>query len=814
MNQNFEDSDFSLSTKEEFENLEDSQIFKIIDKYKIIKTEDKLLDSAETNYIALIDYIDNLYYLKKEIPQDLIDLVRNHTYFNKYLILFINKKLENILKNGSALFFKDINTIINLLSRGKYYKVFENYNTYNYDEIQNLFREYENSLKQLENEETFDVIFANYLCLLKVYTKLCQINSIDIKRKQTITPITDILSETINMLKFTIKLGENYLNSLNNILGQILYYFSHLPFVDAWGKDFDYLIEQYYLLLQKISDGYDISKDTNFAGNSSSKEEEYLIFRKNSSYLLLIMLKKLNQNYNTADYFICNSLKRCMHLYEENFSMSFSKNGTITLDSLTEDLLNSIALSYKTNDGKVAQIKDYKSAINNFIIEADKFNILNLLPIHDILLLAENINKYYYINIGQTLIDSKSLKNDYYEFYKLKTIDTILNYITSSESSKEEESFVKSVHKYIEKNKVASHLLPMFSKLYLSISYYFSKFKDVKRIRESREMYSTYVNINGFDLLKNEYKWINQNLLKEFGRYHLNELSFKNEDMANDELVSLGKIGTRNYLTYGKLKTKYEINNALVQITNDILSVNNLNYEKLNFLICSLLSEQIYYGICEISILGLTKKKSLIVDEGYKMHKIPIDEMYTIQFIFPAIYENNFKYINEENEDFILSNLKNIFSIYKKESQTFTNNTTGLENIHKLKLDLSNRSGLMTNFVQIFVRSFSKITQDFGFNVGEKYLQTIINKISTLLEEDDSIYYLNEGKIGIIINNKNFINTFVDRIMKFKINKNGQEIDMEFVICVTIAQYDLYNKSVKTLDKAIISKNNLLFYEE
>lgn len=91
MNQNFEDSDFSLSTKEEFENLEDSQIFKIIDKYKIIKTEDKLLDSAETNYIALIDYIDNLYYLKKEIPQDLIDLVRNHTYFNKYLILFINK---------------------------------------------------------------------------------------------------------------------------------------------------------------------------------------------------------------------------------------------------------------------------------------------------------------------------------------------------------------------------------------------------------------------------------------------------------------------------------------------------------------------------------------------------------------------------------------------------------------------------------------------------------------------------------------------------------------------------------------------------
>jgi hypothetical protein len=50
--------------------------------------------------------------------------------------------------------------------------------------------------------------------------------------------------------------------------------------------------------------------------------------------------------------------------------------------------------------------------------------------------------------------------------------------------------------------------------------------------------------------------------------------------------------------------------------------------------------------------------------------------------------------------------------------------------------------------------------------------------------------------------------------MKFKINKNGEEINLDFVISVTITQYDVYNKSVKTLDKAIISKNNLLFYEE
>ena len=386
--------------------------------------------------------------------------------------------------------------------------------------------------------------------------------------------------------------------------------------------------------------------------------------------------------------------------------------------------------------------------------------------------------------------------------------------MTNIESSKDIENFVRNIFKYIEKNKIASHLMPMFSKLYLSISYYFSKFDDVSLIKEARKIYSMFININGFELLKNEYKWININLLKEFGRYHLTELNFKYENTTEDELVSLAKIDIKNYLKYSELKIKYEINNSLAEITSDILNINNLNYEKLNTQICSLLTEKIYYGICEISILGLTRKISSIIDEGYKRHLIPIDEEYTIQFIFPAIYENNFKYINDKNEEFIISNLKNILSSYKKESQTFTNKTTGLDNIHKLKLDLSNNNGDITIFVQILVKSFSKMSQEHGFKVGEKYLQTIINKISTLINSDDTLYYLNEGKIGIIVKNKDYINVLIDKIMKFKISKSGEDVDIGFVICVTIAKYDIYNKSVETLDKAIISKNNLLFYEE
>jgi len=816
MNNDFDNSAFTLTTKEEFSNFEDSDIIKIIKKYNIIKNDDKLLNSSENNYLSIISYVDKLYYSEESIPSDIKSIIQNHIFFNNYLVLYIEKKLDFLLKSGSAIFFKEIISIINLLSRGNSYKIFENYNTYNYDEINNFFRDYEQELQKAINidAELFNSIFNSYTCLLKVYTKLCVINSIDMKRKQTIFPIIEILTETINISKFTIKLEDENLKILNNILGQILYYFSHLPFVDSKGKDVNYLIDQYFLLFERISDGYNASKDTNFAGIYNSKDEEYLRFRNNSSYLLLIMLKKLYQNFKLEEYFICNSFKKCMLLYEKNFSVSFIKNDNISLESFRVDLLDSLALTYETKNKKIGEIKDYKTALNDFILEADNYNIHNLETIHDILLLSENTPLDYYINIGETLIQSKLIKNDYYEFFKLKTLDIILNYLAKKGLNEENKLFVNNVYKYIEKYKTASHLMPMFSKLYLSISFFLAKLGDDNSVQEARDIYSMFININSFDLLKNEYSFINNSLLKEFGKFHLKELNFENKEKKDSELISLGKIGTKNYLKYTDLKTKYSINNEIVKITNDILTANNLNYEKLNSAISSLISDKIFYGICEISIIGLTRKYSSIVDEGYKRHLLEIDDKYSIQFIFPAVYETNFKYIYDLNKEFILNNLKNILSTYKKEGRTYINSLTGLENIHKLYLDLSVLEGESITFIQIFIQSLQNITNEFGFNVGEKYLLTIINKLNSIIQEKDALYYLNNGLLGLIIEDKTKINNIIDKIMKFKVRKNGKEINIDFVISVTTSKYEVYNKSIKTLDKAIISKNNLLFYEE
>ncbi len=59
------------------------------------------------------------------------------------------KKMNNILSDSTTIIFKEIVTIVNLLSFGKRYDIFESYDYYNLEQLGNLFREYEKNLQEI-----------------------------------------------------------------------------------------------------------------------------------------------------------------------------------------------------------------------------------------------------------------------------------------------------------------------------------------------------------------------------------------------------------------------------------------------------------------------------------------------------------------------------------------------------------------------------------------------------------------------------------------------------------------------------------------
>jgi len=214
---------------------------------------------------------------------------------------------------------EDLLKIINILKLNSKFEILQE-NNYNYNEISNLFRFYEDELKSSFSKEKvlFQKIFQCYILLIEVYTELCILFSTNKIRKQHIDTILQLLKETKNMLKFFIPLEEKYINIINDMIGQQLYYLSHIQYISIKDKDLDYIFDEYHMNLEKQLHGFELSLSTNFANNKvTNRNIEYAIFMNNSSFLLLKMIHKLRYYKPDINIFENNKFKNILILFCE-----------------------------------------------------------------------------------------------------------------------------------------------------------------------------------------------------------------------------------------------------------------------------------------------------------------------------------------------------------------------------------------------------------------------------------------------------------------------------------------------------------------
>ena len=812
----FEESDFTLMAKDDYLHYsDDSTLNDILMKYGILKEKDYLTHSSESNYLLLITYLEDSYYFNKDIPEDITKIVQNNISFKEYILKNNKRRLTDLFTNGSALFFKEIVTIVKFLSNGENYNIFVNYNEYNFEEMARMFKDYEVALSKLKaknNEKLFDVVFKAYGQLFEAYTLLCVINSIDVHRKQTISKIVNQITESVNMLKYSVKLSEKEVNKVNDYLGKVLYYFTHLSYIDAKGKEAEYLIEEFQLLFERQTDGFNLSKDTDFGADIESKDQEYVYYKDNAAFLLLLLLEKLKYTYKEEEYINSEKLKRVISTFYKNFPFVEGRDSDESLSTFKIKLQNTLVHSYRFTENSIYKNANHHNIIDDFIITGDKFEILNLRTIHHTLLFSDDIEDYKYLHIGETLVESSLIQNDYYEYYKLKTIDIVINYFIKNDTKEDIKPFIAKVNRYIENNKKASHLLSIFSKLYLSIASYYAKCDDEESVLKAKDVYSKFININGTDILKNEYKWINRQILTTFGNFYVNDLNLNSKEISKEERINLGYKLATNYIEYKEIELKFNLTEELTKLTNKILYENYIDYQKINEDISDVITDKLFYGLSAVFIKGLGNSNSSIIDHGYKHFSMKIDEKYSVEFVFPAVYEKAFKYMLDKNFNFIKSNVSNILASFDKSSEVYLHAVTGLENKEKLKYDLNSFNAEDVTFVEILLGSLPPMNLKFGFTVGDNYLSSISNKLKTLVDINDRIYYLGSGRIGILLDNGNSYRNLTDRILNFKIKKAGKVIDTDFTVTVTSAnKSEVLQKSEETLNQAILKNKKLLF---
>lgn len=803
--------DFSIINDEE-SNTNDSvnDISTIIHKYSIVCDTNYLIDSEESNYIFLISHISDLYYLDQDIPTDIAEILKSDIKFKTFLLHDLKRKLKNIMINNSTLFFKEISNIVNLLSLGTTYKIFETYTKYNLDELSRFFRDYEAFLgEQSKNSELFDITFKCYVILIETFTQLCIINSTDILRKKTITSVIDRLTETNNMLKFTVTLSEENLNELNNILGKHLYYFTHIPYFQLQNKTIDYVIDEFALNLGKQTDGYHLSKNTNFGNNLKVKQKEFIKFKNNCAYLLLILIKKLEKNFQDQDFFTSKSFYKLLDIYNKEFLSTSNRSAYNSLEDFKNLLLNSLIFNYTPYCVESSKIITYVDVIDNFILSSEDFNYTNLETIHNILLLSNNIDEYKYLQVASILTDSKLLENDYYEFFYIKTLDVIVNKFVNKKSNNNINEFIYKTLQYVNKNKTASQLLSMFTKIYLSLSLFYSYDNTTKSNTEAKDLYAIFININGLDTLENEYKQINDEILINLGKSHIKDMSIQTNSYNENDLKIIGNNQINTYLQYKDIELKYKINKEISSLISQILSKDNFDYEDINYKISQFISNKLFHGIASVSIEGLTKLEPTINDTGYKQFSISILEGYKILFIFPAVYEDVFKYILNKNDEYIKQNVKNILTAYNKNNILYIDEITSLQNTKKLQNDISNISGEIT-LLEISIASLVYVNRKYGYDVGNNFFNAISKKIASFIQAEDGIYRLAGARIGIILYEKDSHNELIKKIFNFKIRLKEEQIEINCILAVTSGLKDnILTKSYQNVEEAKIDKKSI-----
>lgn len=460
-------SDFSFFSKKELKNQKYiHELNIIINKYNILENENLLIASSHKSFLYLINYVLNLKENKLSIAEDIKKIFLENIFLKDQINSFFQKKLENITKNNSLSFFKEINLIFSILELGTNERVLDENFDYNFESISKLFKFYESLLKELfiSNIELFYSSFDSYTILLETFIPLSKMNSLDIKKRAYLVQIFDLITETISTLKFNIALEEESLKKLNRIQGRYLFYFSHLDNITIDKNNINLSIEKYFLSFEKQTLGYKLYSQ-NISKSNSLSSNEILVHRNFSSILILNMLQKLDNILPKESYFNTEYFQKILKdYYEVFFDTPYSLSSKINLITFKKDLISSLCYNYSLASSFV-KIVNYHSIIEDFINSEKNFNSKNLESIYNLLKFIDDIDILKIFFIVELLTDSDQIKNEYDEFYKLSIFQLFIDKKLEDKYFQRRIKILKKIKTYINKNKAAFQLNSIYDSL-------------------------------------------------------------------------------------------------------------------------------------------------------------------------------------------------------------------------------------------------------------------------------------------------------------------------------------------------------------
>jgi len=611
---------------------------------------------VEKNKQWEIDNITLEYFSDDELLEQTKKKLKNNYNFKVDLLNNLEERMNNIFIDDSVEVYKELISIIHLLSYGEKYKIFENYNEYSTREISKLFSSYESLLTECfqkssseNSSENFELNFKYYMALLEAFKELCIINLIDVVRKKTIQVIINAITESINTIKFSLNLDEEKISALNIYQGDLILRFSNIVYISTENKNIDDLIKEYKYIYNKQVDGYLMSSNKDLNVSCSNERTHYISFLAITTKLLLLLLFKLKK-YKDVSF---DKLDEIISVYSRECQLNDDK--LTTIEEFHESLLNNFVYLY--DDSLNIKYQD----LTKYILDKKNLTIFNMEIIHNMVLFSK-INEHNLIYILRDILKAHKMDNDFYEYHKLEIIDTIINKFIQTSTNKDFTKQIPLILEYMKNSNTATNLMSVFSKIRLSLAHYFSLLGK-EFLSVSQEQYFIGERVCAYTLIKNEYKGIYEKILLYNAKVYFESLSLSPQ-LNDSEMVVFGEKMMQEFFINKEIKNKYDVNISFDSIIEYILKSKDKNLSTIESHISTIISQKIFYNLAVCTVVDSTKSDFNLNEVGYEIFEQNIINGYKIVYKYSYSYEKSFNDIFISNEDFIKKSVTNILLSY------------------------------------------------------------------------------------------------------------------------------------------------------
>lgn len=528
-------------------------------------------------------------YLNNNILSDKNRDLLRYDYETKLLLLnYIQQKIRSLVSDKSKTSIKDLDILVSLLSLGEKYTI--SY-TSKFDILQNfknLFIDYENLLKELIKEEKqYNVTFNMYTTLLDILYEYCIKLSKDISTRVIIPSFLQLISESINTLRFYHQIDDKKRRKLNYLQGRMLFEFANINYIVIEGISLKKLIYIYENIMNQIIDGY-------FMITSILKTPKIeLQFLEKITHTILLLLYKL-KSFQDFDF---DALQKIQYLYRVNTKVNTKEYQF--LEDFRSDLLNNYSILYDKQ-------KIYnKDELLNKIIEHKDIPSKYLVIFHDLLLFSD----FNDVILNEQLESIIILIESFVEKENLMLVK-ILNMIIK----KHLEYNIYSIEEQIQRvlfclsKRSIKNTYKDDSFLYLTISYYYA-LKGKGFISNSQKLYQACEKRHFYLFLDVNSKEIFQNILSLHSKTHFETMRI-NENFSQKEYIFIGNSMMKNFFLFDELSKKNNIENKTIFIEKK-LNTKKIKLENLKNEFLLYLQKELFFNLVSLDITNESQIKEI-----------------------------------------------------------------------------------------------------------------------------------------------------------------------------------------------------------